>query len=121
MGMDQGRIPMAHDLNDGQRAQFRGKSRARGQVPSWLGRSPGGILGLIVAGCMGAADFQGDGSVDATDVSLMTACKTGSGVSAVSGCEAADLDGDGDVDQSDFGALQTCISGTNVTPPSGCS
>ncbi len=52
------------------------------------------------------ADLDGDGDVDAADLSAFGGCMSGPGVDAATGCEPADLDSDGDVDLADFSSFQ---------------
>ncbi len=67
-----------------------------------------------------AADFDGDGDVDQTDLDGFVLCATGPGAGPPpAGCGRADFDDDGDVDQTDFGAFQRCFSGGRLAEP-GC-
>jgi hypothetical protein len=52
------------------------------------------------------ADLDGDGDVDADDLSAFGGCMSGPDVDTSPGCEPADLDTDGDVDLADFTELQ---------------
>jgi hypothetical protein len=59
-------------------------------------------------------DFDGDGDVDAHDLSHLQDCVTAPAIRQTSPeCTTADFDGDGDVDQDDFGILQRCFTGTD--------
>lgn len=67
-----------------------------------------------------AADYDGDGDVDAEDFEAFRTCATRAGVVASPACRARDLDGDGDVDLDDFGRFQRCYSGANVPANPAC-
>lgn len=79
-------------------------------------------------------DFNHDCRVNATDLTVLHACRTGTGVSynplsLPPGCNltpngghiAADFDQDGDVGQSDFGKFQRCYSGAQAQTNPNCA
>jgi hypothetical protein len=67
-------------------------------------------------------DLNGDGYIDARDVSVLVGCMTGEAVVQTDpNCQAADMDHDGDVDQSDFGLLQRCLAGRGYVPNPHCA
>jgi len=69
-----------------------------------------------------AADFDGDGDVDADDLAVLHAAYKGSGQepNGVRGWRA-DLDGDGDVDGSDYAVFADAYRGSGVAPGGGLS
>jgi hypothetical protein len=84
------------------------------------------------------ADFDGNGFVDANDLSVFEACATGPAIPYdpanlpepspgctlspdVNGKIGADFDVDGDVDQSDFGVFQRCLSGEGNPADPACT
>jgi hypothetical protein len=71
--------------------------------------------------CVGPADYDQDGDVDADDTLLFEDCIFGAGVQALPECVDRDLDADGDVDQSDFGLFQRCISGRDEPADPNCA
>lgn len=80
------------------------------------------------------ASFDEDCDVDADDLVLFRACRTGPGrlydsYNLPAGCTLtpdagghipADMDADGDVDQDDFGRFQRCYSGSNLPADPNC-
>ncbi len=68
-----------------------------------------------------AADFDGDGDVDAVDHARLQNCMTGPDAAyPVPECEIADLDGDGDVDADDSALFWQCHSGAYVAADPAC-
>jgi hypothetical protein len=73
--------------------------------------------------CTWPGDLNGDGDVDADDITAFKACMTGPGVTATlsAACQPADLDHDLDVDMADFGILQRRFSGPDVLADPHCA
>ncbi len=64
-----------------------------------------------------AGDFDGNGTVDASDYVRFVACFTGPGGGpAGSGCSPGDFDGDGDVDCSDWRMFKAVWTGSDPVP-----
>jgi hypothetical protein len=64
-----------------------------------------------------AGDFDGNGTVDATDYDHFAACFTGPGGGPVGPeCVAADFDGDGDVDCADWAMFRVVWTGPGAPP-----
>lgn len=59
----------------------------------------------------GYGDFDGDADIDADDLELFQACRSGPAIPAEPACAGSDADGDGDVDQTDFGFWQVNLTG----------
>jgi hypothetical protein len=83
----------------------------------------------------GPGDFDGNGSVDSTDIGLFLPCLLGPEVPYVPaslppGCTftpdaqsiiSADFDRDGDIDNADWGIMQRCFGGTGVPADPNCA
>ncbi len=69
-----------------------------------------------------AFDFNCDARIDAADVGVMAACRSGANVAHDGSpeCFRADTDGDNDVDGDDFGRLQRCYSGAEIPADLNC-
>ncbi|NLX21782.1 MAG: family 10 glycosylhydrolase [Phycisphaerae bacterium] len=65
-------------------------------------------------------DANGDGDVDAEDLSAFVECLSGANVPRAGGCEGFNFDNDTDVDLDDFGILQGCLSGPDVPGDPTC-
>lgn len=70
--------------------------------------------------CVGPADYDQDGDVDADDAMLFEDCASGTGIPAPTECADRDFDADGDVDQADFGVFQRCVSGEDIAADPTC-
>jgi hypothetical protein len=75
---------------------------------------------LVVPRGAPRADLDGDGDVDADDLSAFRACASGAGVTPPASCSHTDFDFDGDVDADDFGAVQRCLGARSDLIPPGC-
>ena len=70
-----------------------------------------------------AADFNGDCSVDGSDLAVFSACLSGPAIPRgdTPDCRIADFDQDEDVDQADYGVFQRCWSGTGRPADPNCT